>query len=1073
MKLTETQIWLVQTSFAKVAPIADKAAELFYERLFQLDPSLRKLFRGDMKAQGKKLMSMIAAAVKGLNDLNGLVPVLQGLGQRHAGYGVQDKDYATVGQALIWTLEQGLGKEFNHDVRQAWIAVYTVIADTMKAAAAASLKNQRRTNMFRNLSIKSRLTFVIGLMSALLIGIGLYGLNGMSNVNGSLKTVYEDRIIPLSQLDHINTLLVRNRVLIMDMMLYPEPANIEKRNTEFNANLGAVSKKWEEYMATYLTPEEKKLAGEFTEIRGVYVQEGLLAGRDAMRDAKHDEAAKIYKNKTSPLAAKVQVAINKLTQLQLDVAKEEYEQSVKNYSMTRNISLALMVVGVLLAMLVGFLLIRAITRPLNGAVNAARAIAAGDLTSDIAITNQDETGKLLQVLKDMQSSLLERTTTDKAAAEVNIRVKRALDGATANVMIADNDLNIIYMNNTVTEMLKKAESDIRKDLPRFNVATLIGTCIDDFHKNPSHQRQMLKSLSTTFRTSIKLGGRTFMLIANPVMSDAGERLGSSVEWEDATLRLKAEAEAKTTADTNARVKRALDGCTTNVMIADNDLNIVYVNDSVVAMLKNAEADLRKDLPNFNASTLIGTNIDGFHKNPAHQRGMLKGLSTTFRTQIVVGGRTMGLIANPVLSDSGERLGSSVEWSDRTLEVATEKEVAGIVEGAVLGDFSRRMDLNGKTGFIKQLGEGMNKLTETSETSLNEVVRMLSALAKGDLTDKITNEYFGTFGQLKDDANATVDTLKEIVGQIKEATDSIGTASKEIAAGNSDLSQRTEEQASSLEETAASMEQLTATVKQNAENAKQANQLAKGASEIAMKGGSVVGQVVGTMSSINDSSRKIVDIISVIDGIAFQTNILALNAAVEAARAGEQGRGFAVVASEVRSLAQRSAAAAKEIKTLIGDSVDKVEIGTKLVDEAGKTMEEIVNAVKRVTDIMSEISAASTEQSAGIEQVNQAITQMDEVTQQNAALVEEAAAAAESLQEQAEVLVTSVSIFKLDDASSGQQVKRIGAPAARPAVVHAPVRRAGAKAEAVAPAARKAGKALPAKAGKGSEEWEEF
>jgi methyl-accepting chemotaxis protein len=243
----------------------------------------------------------------------------------------------------------------------------------------------------------------------------------------------------------------------------------------------------------------------------------------------------------------------------------------------------------------------------------------------------------------------------------------------------------------------------------------------------------------------------------------------------------------------------------------------------------------------------------------------------------------------------------------------------------------------------------------------------------------------------------------------------------VASGNADLSQRTEEQASSLEETASSMEELTSTVKQNAENAKQANQLAASASEVAVKGGAVVSEVVGTMSSINESSKKIVDIISVIDGIAFQTNILALNAAVEAARAGEQGRGFAVVASEVRNLAQRSAAAAKEIKGLIGDSVDKVGAGTKLVDEAGKTMQEIVSSVKRVTDIMSEITAASQEQSSGIEQVNQAITQMDEVTQQNAALVEEAAAAAEAMQEQAQNLAHAVSVFRLDDAAAGSDV----------------------------------------------------
>jgi methyl-accepting chemotaxis protein len=474
-------------------------------------------------------------------------------------------------------------------------------------------------------------------------------------------------------------------------------------------------------------------------------------------------------------------------------------------------------------------------------------------------------------------------------------------------------------------------------------------------------------------------------------------------------------EARRVSDENLRIKIGLDNVSTSVMISDVDRHIIYMNKAVVDLMQTAEADIQKVLPGFNAAKLLGGNMDQFHRNPAHQKSMLESLSSTHRTQIEVGGRVFALTANPVINESGARLGAALEWKDRTAEVATEKEVASIVDAAVRGDFTLRIDMHDKEGFFKQLGGGINQLMETTDRSLAEVVRMLGSLAHGDLTDRISNEYSGTFGTLKDDANATSDKLKEIIIQIRGATDTIGTASQEIASGNTDLSQRTEEQASSLEETAASMEELTATVKQNADNAKQANQLSQNASAVAQKGGSVVQQVVGTMSSINESSRKIVDIISVIDGIAFQTNILALNAAVEAARAGEQGRGFAVVATEVRNLAQRSAAAAKEIKLLIDDSVGKVGEGSKLVAQAGETMEEIVNAVKRVTDIMSEISAASVEQSQGIEQVNQAITQMDEVTQQNAALVEEAAAAAESLEEEAQSLTRSVSLFKMDNA----------------------------------------------------------
>ena len=308
--------------------------------------------------------------------------------------------------------------------------------------------------------------------------------------------------------------------------------------------------------------------------------------------------------------------------------------------------------------------------------------------------------------------------------------------------------------------------------------------------------------------------------------------------------------------------------------------------------------------------------------------------------------------------------------------------------------------------------------------LQRAVGVAQAIAAGDLRSTIDVHSRDETGQLMLALQGMQDSLVDVVGKVRTGTDTIASASTQIATGNQDLSSRTEEQASSLEQTAASMEELTSTVKQNAENARQANQLAASASDVAVKGGAVVGQVVTTMASIDSSSRKIVDIIGVIDGIAFQTNILALNAAVEAARAGDQGRGFAVVASEVRSLAQRSAGAAKEIKGLIDDSVSNVNAGTQLVQEAGRTMGEIVGSVQRVTDIMGEITAASHEQTTGIEQINQAITQMDQVTQQNAALVEEAAAAASALREQADTLVETVSVFKMSSpkasaASNGQ------------------------------------------------------
>lgn len=512
--------------------------------------------------------------------------------------------------------------------------------------------------MLQNLSIKGSLIFVITLLSVLLTLVGVTGQYGLSSVNASLKTVYDDRLVAMGQLDQVIRMVNLNQFIIAKT-ISGDPAKIDDEMTQIEKNRAEANKIWDAYMATYLTPEEKKLASDFAEARKLFLSDGLNPALAALKARDIPKATEILHGKMALRYAKIVEVLNLLLELQLNVGKAEFEKSQSFYSGFKIFSISTIVLGILMAAIIGFLLVKNISTPLNYAVDIAQAIAHGDLRQRIEVDSENETGQLLKALREMNSSLI----------------------------------------NTVT-------------------------------------------------------------------------------------------------------------------------------------------------------------------------------------------------------------------------------------------------------------------------------------------------------------------------QVRRGTDTIAVASEEIASGNLDLSSRTEEQASSLEETASAMEELTSTVKQNADNASQANQLVLQASDYAMKGGNVVDQVVHTMGSIKDSSRKIVDIIGVIDGIAFQTNILALNAAVEAARAGEQGRGFAVVASEVRNLAQRSAGAAKEIKSLISDSVEKVDAGGKLVDEAGITMGHIVTSVKQVADIMSEIAAASHEQSDGIEQVNQAVVQMDQTTQQNAALVEEAAAAAASMQEQASQLAKTVSVFRL-------------------------------------------------------------
>ncbi|MHB8949113.1 MAG: methyl-accepting chemotaxis protein [Rhodoferax sp.] len=525
-----------------------------------------------------------------------------------------------------------------------------------------------------NLKISTRLVLLISLLSVMLIGVGAIGLFGISQANNALKTVYEDRTVPMGQIAEIQHHLLSNQLAIASALATPTPEVINATVAEVEANTAAISKVWDTYMATAMTPEETALAKKFAEDRARFVQEGLSPALEALRANIIDEATLILVEKIRPLYKPVGAGIEALMKLQLDVAKQEFDTAIARYETIRGVAIGSIVLGVLLAALFGAALIRGTTRSLRHAVDISNGIAQGDLNQTITPDGKDEVAQVLIALAQMQTN-----------------------------------------------------------------------------------------------------------------------------------------------------------------------------------------------------------------------------------------------------------------------------------------------------------------------------------------------------------------LAQVVSDVRNGSEGVATASAQIAAGNHDLSARTEQQASALEQTAASMEELSSTVKQNADNARQANQLAVSASSVAVQGGDVVAKVVNTMKGINDSSKKISDIIQVIDGIAFQTNILALNAAVEAARAGEQGRGFAVVASEVRSLAGRSAEAAKEIKRLINASVEQVEQGTVLVDQAGVTMGEVVGGIKRVTDLMGEISAASNEQSQGVSQVGEAVTQMDQVTQQNAALVEEMAAAASSLKAQAQELVGTVAVFKL--ASGSASARRVAAPVA--------------------------------------------
>lgn len=896
--------------------------------------------------------------------------------------------------------------------------------------AHSLVENTLRKNkeFWNNLKLKTKIraNFIVVLSTVFLLG--LIGIAGSLEGHDNSNALYNGHVLPLLELKAISDMYAVN---VVDTAHKVRNGNMTWSQGEGNvkAAVDEFDKQWKLYSAHFeLEPEEKMLIAEFEPLM---VKASVATAK--LQTILHDHDEKALEAFTiNELYSAVDPMTDKVNAMAATVAKiavADHAKSEVNFIQHRNTLVGISLLGLLVVFVMGIRMDKAIMPRLNSL--AANLLKSAQEMNNDPVPRSGLRDELTDVV-DSYRALKSRLDFDNAETLSGVnRIKAALDNAGMAVTVSNEFNKLIYMNHAAVSLFDKMSSGIATRHPGFTVNKMLGTAVGAYLENQADRENFAQELTEPKQIDTVNAGLHLRLALNIVRDDEdGRYLGRMTQWTDRSVEFVAEKNvAELIEQTVAgNLTKRIDASTmTPGAMRDISLGMNQLLEAVIAPLNMA-----------------ATYVDNLSKGviPAEITTQYNGDFNIIKTNLnACGSAIKALVADGNL----------------------------LAEAAEAGVLTTRADATKHLGEYRKVVEGLNATLDSIVAPLNVAADCVANIARGEVPAKITDQYNGDFNNIKDNLNTCIEAINALIGDgqmlsnaaseghisvradasshqgdfrkivdgmnetlemivgpigtVKVSVETINTAAKEIAQGNADLSRRTEEQAASLEKTAASMEELSATVKQNADNAKQANQLATAASSVAVRGGSVVSEVVATMSAINSSAKKIEDIISVIDGIAFQTNILALNAAVEAARAGEQGRGFAVVAGEVRNLAQRSATAAKEIKELITDSVSKTTEGTQQVENAGKTMQEIVTSVKRVSDIISEIAAASQEQSIGIEQVNDAIMKMDDVTQQNTALVEEAAAAAESMMEQADELMNAVSVFQLED--EGNSNKRSG------------------------------------------------
>lgn len=877
------------------------------------------------------------------------------------------------------------------------------------------------------IKISHKLIFFFLVSAISLFAISVYTYNSMTKLQSETIRLSDNQIVVMvnvsniflknneiqSKLNQISSSLDGNIAILNSREISKLREEISKYFDQFKSiDLGKNSNKSLEEVLQ----KRKLLGNSFDSIKTLESQADGL-----------DKIKRVISNETLPALIDYLNSLQNFNQ-SIQTDNEINNKIISDLSQSIFINFTIVLLLAILILIVSFFwIMKSITSPIAAGLNTIEAVKKGNLSQRIPIQSQDELGLFQSGINSMLDSvfelnqnsvvisdLMQRLANEK---DLKVAIQFALDkirdefgwayGSFWTVDKGSNELKFSLESGTVgVEFKQVSMSSSFKEGVGLNGRSWRNRDLV-FAKDLAEVTDCVRAPSAR-KAGVKSG------IAFPIIV-AGEVIGTMdfftmVEIEltqsraDIFKNISSILSSTLTRinDVNemVRIKVALDNVTTNVMMADGDLNVTYMNKAIVKMFSNGESQIKNQLSNFELKKLIGSNIDGFHKDPSHQRNLLANLTTTFRSSISIGGRFFDLIANPIISEKGERLGSVVEWSDVTNELAVQKEIETIIDGAVEGDFEKRVKLDGKEKFFLKISEGINQLLDISSKGLKDVVQALGKISTGDLSTKITDDYKGIFGELKEYVNNTIQKLETTISEVKTKADTLVEAAEEVTSTAQTLSQGASEQAASVEETSASLEEMTASIEQNAENAKQTESISTKSAKEAAEGGKAVINTV-------DAMKQIADKISIIEDIAYQTNLLALNAAIEAARAGEHGKGFAVVASEVRKLAERSQKSANEISSLASGSV-------QIAETAGRLINEIVPAINKTADLVQEISAASSEQSSGVNEVNKAMTQLDQVSQQSASASEELAAIAEELKSQAGQLLESIAFFKLAD-----------------------------------------------------------